>query len=71
MQHHIVTLKLTNVLEVHTASIIRAIHAERTCETLVNFNMTTLHYIPEDAKLLIRHVSGKTHPSSDLLPKLT
>jgi hypothetical protein len=42
-------------VEVHIASIIRVItlvmEAVRTSETLVHFNMTTWHYIPEDSKL--------------------
>jgi hypothetical protein len=45
-------LKLTDVSEVRTASIIRAtIEAVRTSETFVKFNVTTRHYIPEDYKI--------------------
>jgi hypothetical protein len=45
-------LKLTDVSEVRTASIIRAMMMEavRTSETLVNFNVTTRRYNPEDSK---------------------
>jgi hypothetical protein len=51
-------LKLTDVSEVCTASIIMAIiavmmEAARTSETSVNFNVATRHYIPEDSKLHI------------------
>jgi hypothetical protein len=52
-------LKLTQVSEVRTASIIRAIalvmEAVCTSETSVNFNVTTGRYIPEDFKLHTRH----------------
>jgi hypothetical protein len=49
MQRHVVTLKLTDVSEVCTASIIALImEAVRTSETSVNFNVTTRRYIPED-----------------------
>jgi hypothetical protein len=41
-------IKYTDVSEVHTASIIRAIC---TSETSVNFNETTLHSIPEGCHL--------------------
>jgi hypothetical protein len=46
-------LKWANVSEVRTASIIRAmmIEAVSNSETLVNFNMTTKHYIPEASEL--------------------
>jgi hypothetical protein len=46
-------LKLTDVSEVRTASIIIAlmIDAVRISETSVNFNVTTRLYIPEDSKL--------------------
>jgi hypothetical protein len=57
-------LKLTYISEVRTVSIIRAINddysialmmeAVRTSETLVNFKLTTLSYIPEDSKLHTR-----------------
>jgi hypothetical protein len=44
---------LTDLSEVSTASIIRAMMMEavRTSETSVNFNVTTWRYIPEDSKL--------------------
>jgi hypothetical protein len=43
---------LTDVSDLHTASIIRALimEAVRISETSVNFNVTTRHYIPEDSK---------------------
>jgi hypothetical protein len=42
---------LTDILEEHTASIIKAMmEAVRTSETSVNFNVTTQRYIPEDSK---------------------
>jgi hypothetical protein len=51
---------LTDISEVHTASIIRAIslitlmmETVRTSETLVSNNLTTWRYIPEDSKLQI------------------
>jgi hypothetical protein len=49
-------LKLTDVSDVRTASIISAIialmmEAVRTSKTSVNFNVTTRRYIPEDPKL--------------------
>jgi hypothetical protein len=49
-------LKLKDVSQVPTASIIRAMNAMmmeavRTSETLVHFNAITLRYIPEDFKL--------------------
>jgi hypothetical protein len=44
-------LMLTNVSEVRIASIIRAMEAVRISETLVNINLTTWQYIPEDSKL--------------------
>jgi hypothetical protein len=44
MQRGVATLKLTDVSEVRTASIIRTIHLS------VNFNVTTRRYIPEDSK---------------------
>jgi hypothetical protein len=49
-------IKLIDVPEVRTASVIRAIIfvlmmvAVRTSETSVNFNVTTRRYIPEDSK---------------------
>jgi len=52
MQHHVVTLKLTDVSEVHTASIITLMmEAVSTSETSVNFSVTTWRYFPEDSKL--------------------
>jgi hypothetical protein len=46
-------LKLTDVSEVRTASIIIAlmIEAVRISETSVNLNVTARRYIPEDSKL--------------------
>jgi hypothetical protein len=46
-------LQLTDVSEVHTASIIIALMmvAVHTSETPVIFNLTTWCYIPEDSKL--------------------
>jgi hypothetical protein len=42
---------LTDVSEVHTASIIRAVmKALRTSETSVNICLATQQYIPEDSK---------------------
>jgi hypothetical protein len=48
---------LTNISEIRSASIIKAMftlimEAVHTSETLVNFNVTTQRYIPEDSKLL-------------------
>jgi hypothetical protein len=67
-------LKLNNVSQVHTASIIRAIiialmeEAVRTSETSVNFNVTTRHYIPEDSKLYTcHHENLKPHIIPDSL----
>jgi hypothetical protein len=56
MYRRVVTLKLTDVSEVHTVSIITALTMEavRTSEMSVNFNLTTLRYIPEDSKLHTR-----------------
>jgi histidine ammonia-lyase len=56
MYRRVVRLKLTDVSEVHTASIITALTMEavRTSEMSVNFNVTTLRYIPEDSKLHTR-----------------
>jgi hypothetical protein len=56
MWHRVVTLKLTDVSEVRTAYIIRALiagrmEAVRTTVTSVNFNVTTRRYSPEDSKL--------------------
>jgi hypothetical protein len=48
-------LKLTDVSEVRTASIIALMmEAVRISETSANFNVTTWRYIPEDSKLHIR-----------------
>jgi hypothetical protein len=64
MQRRVVTLKLTNVSEVRTASsiitlVMKAVH---TSETSVNFNVTTRRYIPEDSKLHTRrHENLKSH----------
>jgi hypothetical protein len=46
-------LKLTDVSEMRSASIIIAlmIEAVRTSETSAKFNVTTRRYIPEDSKL--------------------
>jgi hypothetical protein len=44
MYRHVVSLKLTDVSQVCTASIIRA----------MNFNVTTRLYVPEDSKLHTR-----------------
>jgi hypothetical protein len=49
-------LKLTDVSEVRTASIIRAsialmMEAVRTSKTSMNFNVATERYIPEDSEL--------------------
>jgi hypothetical protein len=55
MWRRVVTLKLTDVSEVHTASIIiiaLMMEAVRTSETSVNFNVTTRRCIPEDIKIL-------------------
>jgi hypothetical protein len=47
-------LKLTDVSEVRTAFIIRAMtEAVHTHETSDNFNVTTWRYIPEDSKLQV------------------
>jgi hypothetical protein len=43
MLRRVVALKLTDVSEVITASIIRAV--------FIHFNVTTQRYIPEDSKL--------------------
>jgi hypothetical protein len=43
-------LKLTDVSEVRTASVIALMkEAERASETSVNFNVTTRHYIRENS----------------------
>jgi hypothetical protein len=54
MQRCVVTLKLTDVSEVRTASIIKSMNAMmmeavRTSETSVNFDVTTRRYVPEDS----------------------
>jgi len=64
---------LTDVSEVRTASIIRAMiiialmmEAVRTSETSVNFNVTTRRYIPEDSKLHTRRRENlKSHKGND------
>jgi hypothetical protein len=50
MQSRLVTLKLTDVSELRTASIIIALMMQAICtsEMSVNFNVTTRRYIPED-----------------------
>jgi hypothetical protein len=51
MLRHIVKLKLTDVSEGHTVSIIRTMtEAVHTFEMSVNFNVTTQCYIPEVSK---------------------
>jgi hypothetical protein len=58
---HVVTWKLSDISEVCTVSIIRAMmNAVRTSEMLVNFNMTTWRYIPEDCTWLHGTTSQKT-----------
>jgi hypothetical protein len=57
---------LTDVSEVHTASIIRAVialmmEAVLTSETSVNLNVSTLRYIIEDSKL---HTCRRENPKS-------
>jgi hypothetical protein len=51
----VVTLKFTDISKVRTTSII-ALMMEAVCtsETLVNFNMTTRRYIPEDSNVHTR-----------------
>jgi hypothetical protein len=52
MWRPLVTLKLTDVSALRTASIIALMMmAVRTSETSVNFNVTTWSHIPEDSKL--------------------
>jgi hypothetical protein len=53
MYRLIVSLAWTDVTEVRTASIFRAMMMEavRTSETSVHSNETTLRHIPEDCKL--------------------
>jgi hypothetical protein len=60
MQRRVLTLKLTDVSEVRTASNIRAMMMEavRTSEMSVNFNVTTRRYIPEDSKRLQALLAG-------------
>jgi hypothetical protein len=51
----VVTLKLTDVSEMRTSSIIALMmEAVRTSETSVSFNVSTRRYIPEDSKLHTR-----------------
>jgi hypothetical protein len=48
----VVTLKVTDVSEVRTASIVALMMEEvRTSEMSVNFSVTTWRYMPEDSKL--------------------
>jgi hypothetical protein len=54
IKRRVVPLKLIDVSEVRTASIIRAMMDVRTSETSVNFNLITWRYIPEDSKLHTR-----------------
>jgi hypothetical protein len=56
-------LKFTDISKVRTASIIALMmEAVRTSETLVNFNMTTRRYIPEDSNVHTRRrVNLKSH----------
>jgi hypothetical protein len=56
-------LKLTDVSEVRSASIIALMMEEiRTSETSVNFNVTTQRYIPEYSKLhTLRRENPKSH----------
>jgi hypothetical protein len=56
-------LNLTDVSEVRTSSIIALLtEAVRTSETSVNFNVTTLRYIPEESKLYTgRRQNLKSH----------
>jgi hypothetical protein len=53
MQRRVVTLKMTDVSGVRTASIIRTMMMEAVCtsETSVNFKVTKRRYIPDDSKL--------------------
>jgi hypothetical protein len=56
MYSRVVTVQLT------TSIIILMMEAVRTSETSVNFNVTTLRYIPEDSKLHFRRrESLKSH----------
>jgi hypothetical protein len=50
MLRRVITLKLTDVSEVRTTTIIWAMMMEVVCtsETSVNYNVTTGQYIPED-----------------------
>jgi hypothetical protein len=52
---------LTDVSEVRTASIIRAVMLEelRTSETSANSNATTRRYIPENSKLHLETVADQ------------
>jgi hypothetical protein len=55
MLGHLVTYLFTDVSEVCTASIIKAMmEVLCTSETLANFNVTPQLYIPEDSKLCAR-----------------
>jgi hypothetical protein len=73
MQRSVVNLVLSDVSEVHTASIIiaRMMEAVRTSETSVNTNLTTRRYIPEDSKLHTRlRENLKSHKAFYNLRKL-
>jgi hypothetical protein len=50
MYYRVVKLMLTDVSEVRTAFIIRAMEAVRTSEMSGKIYLTTRHYIPEDYK---------------------
>jgi hypothetical protein len=52
MLRRVVTQKLTDVSEVLTASIIRAMSAVRTSDTSVNFYQTERRDVPEDIFIL-------------------
>jgi hypothetical protein len=69
MQRRVVTLKCTDVSEVHIASIIRPVlEAVHTSETSVYSNETTRRYIPEGSKLRIRCRDNlKSHMYEQLL----
>jgi hypothetical protein len=54
----------TYVSEVHAASIIRSMEVAHTSETLVDIQLRTLQYIPEDSELHThRHEKLKSHIS--------
>jgi hypothetical protein len=66
MYNHVVTLTLTDVSEVHTASIIALmIQIVRTSQTSVYFNETTQRFIPQGYHFQTRHRKNlKTHWSN-------